>query len=137
MYPSLKEFENKVVNNQQKTIHVAYSASLTSIDNLLTEDQDLSTDLAVKEQLQQAVALYLLASVANFHALMQQYKDYTDDTSNPFQRPKLSAYAELWNPLQKMNHILYLYTYILDICATLQDLLQARYSQISLLFTSC
>ena len=39
--------------------------------------------------------------------------------------PKVSVYSDIENSLIKLSHILYLDAHILDICATLEDPLQA------------
>ena len=49
---------------------------------------------------------------------------------------KVSTYADLQNPLQKLNQVLYLDAHILDICATLEDLLQVGHPH-SYLFIDC
>ena len=60
--------------------------------------------------------------MANSHAQVQKCKAYVEDShTTPSQKPKISAHADLQNPLQKLNKVLYLDTHISDICAILED----------------
>ena len=112
-------------------IQVAESALQTSIDSLLTKDQDPCTYLAVNEQRQQAISPHWLPSAAISYAPAQNYQDQMVDIHNiPFQKFKVSAYADLQNPLWKLNKVLYHNAHILDMCATLKDLLQAGHPYI-------
>ena len=50
--------------------------------------------------------------------------DNKKNHTTPSQDLKVSAYANLWNLIKIMNHVLYLDLHILEICVKLEDLLQ-------------
>ena len=78
------------------------------IDFLLTEDQDLITSLAVKEEPQQAAILPWFPLTSNSQAPVHpKADDIAQNPTPPSQDPKISTYANLQNLLQKCNHILY------------------------------
>ena len=60
IYPSLKDFENKIIHDQQCQPETVDNALQTSIDSLLTEDQDTSIGSAAEEQPSQVAAPYWL-----------------------------------------------------------------------------
>ena len=74
IYLSLKDFENKVLYNQQDIIKVSDSTLQTPIDSLSDRGQDQITDPTVEEQPQQAATPNWLTM-----AVALQYTDHMAD----------------------------------------------------------
>ena len=72
----LKDFENKIIENQQDPPQVVHSALWMSINSLLTQDQNANTGPAAKEIPRLEAALHWLHSTANFHTPAKQYQKH-------------------------------------------------------------
>ena len=77
------------MQDQPETTQVVDSALQTSIDSLLTEDQEAVSDTVDDTPTEQSTTEHWLPSVANSHAPVQKGEAYTGNThTTPHQEPR-------------------------------------------------